>query len=183
MSHVTCAGAARMVETLLRLRGNTIIVGTTGFPDERTFDIAVRRGVMIAEHHMTPLGLNVWGWPTGLPYTYRLDPELLQTAWRALAKYQAGRNMLWSVGMRGLWDQPFWAADPAIQSDQERGAIISACIGNQTSIIEDETGKPGRYALVSSVDPGCPCCCSRYVTRRARARWVPGTSHTCGQRC
>lgn len=77
-----------MVESLLRMRGNTIIVGTTGFPDEATFRIADRRGVHIAEHHMTPLGLNVWGWPTGLTYSYRLAPDLLQFAWRSLVGLQ-----------------------------------------------------------------------------------------------
>lgn len=52
--------------------------------------------------------------------------------------------MLWSVGMRGLWDEPFWAVDPVIATNAQRGRIIQECIGNQTSIIKEVTGAEGR---------------------------------------
>lgn len=106
-----------MVESLLRMRGNTIIVGTTGFPDEATFRIADRRDVHIAEHHMTPLGLNVWGWPTGLTYSYRLAPDLLQFAWRSLVGLQKVHTR------SGEADSPCWLMTPLPHCAGSRHAV------------------------------------------------------------
>ena len=97
-----------VLTTLLRLRGNAVIVGTVGFPDEETFALASARGLYIAEHHITPLGVNCYAWPKGVPYSYRLNPRVFSEVWGSLAAFQCGRRMLWTVGMRGLWDEPFW---------------------------------------------------------------------------
>ena len=50
----------RVFELVLRLKGNCIIVGTAAFPDERSMQQAVRRGLYLAEHHITILGTNTF---------------------------------------------------------------------------------------------------------------------------
>ena len=104
-------------ELILRLRGNAVIVGTAAFPDERSMELASRRGLYLAEHHITLLGPNCFQWPKGVPYTFAKSRETLEYTWHAVAKQQADKKMLWTVGYRGLNDYPFWndgkRTDPA----------------------------------------------------------------------
>ena len=67
-----------------------------------------RRGLYLAEHHITLLGTNCFQWPKGVPYTFAKSRETLEYTWHAVAKQQAHKKMLWTVGYRGLNDYPFW---------------------------------------------------------------------------
>ena len=98
----------RVFELILRLKGNAVIVGTAAYPDERSLDLAARRGLYLAEHHITLLGTNTFQWPVGVPYSYNKTRETLTYAWRGVVEQQAGRQMLWTVGYRGLNDYAFW---------------------------------------------------------------------------
>ena len=49
-------------ELILRLKGNAVIVGTAAYPDERSMQLASRRGLYLAEHHITLLGTNSFQW-------------------------------------------------------------------------------------------------------------------------
>ena len=69
---------------------------------------ADRRGLYLAEHHITLLGTNCFQWPKGVPYTFAKSRETLEYTWHAVAKQQADKKMLWTVGYRGLNDYPFW---------------------------------------------------------------------------
>lgn len=125
----------KVFELILRLKGNAVIVGTAAYPDERSMELATRRGLYLAEHHITLLGTNTFQWPKGVrdalcrqlpqpcsgapsargsalspqvPYSFAKSRETLEHAWRAVALQQAGKKMLWTVGYRGLNDYPFW---------------------------------------------------------------------------
>ena len=74
----------RVFEALLRLKGNMIIPNTFVFPYEPQVRAAADRGLVITQHHMEPLGLNVYQWPENKPYTL----DLLTAAWKcAVAQY------------------------------------------------------------------------------------------------
>jgi len=77
----------RVCETILRLGGNLIIVESFGLVDESSFLSVEKRGITLAQHHVTPVGLNVYAWPAGVPYSYRLNPRLFHFTWRALIEY------------------------------------------------------------------------------------------------
>ena len=100
----------RVFELILRLKGNAVIVGTAAYPDERSMELASRRGLYLAEHHITLLGTNTFQWPKGVPYSFAKSRETLEYTWRAVASQQAKKKMLWTVGYRGLNDYPFWVS-------------------------------------------------------------------------
>lgn len=110
---VYSAHAAEMyAETLLRLRINTVIPSTFAYIDEAHYRAYQNRGLMFGNHHVMPCGSNYYAWPMGVPYTYRLNPQPLLDLWTHTMNYQqnvAGREMMYSVGYRGLNDYPFWS--------------------------------------------------------------------------
>ena len=102
------AWADRMCETLLRLRVNTFIPSTFAFVDESPYRVAAMRGLKLANHHVMPLGNNVFAWPKGVSYAYRMNPGPFQAVWQQLADYQQleqGRDMVYSLGYRGINDE------------------------------------------------------------------------------
>jgi hypothetical protein len=127
----------RVFQTVLRLGGNAVIVGTCAFPDERSLDLASRRGLWLAEHHITLLGTNTFQWPKGLPYNFADNPDVVTHVWGVSARVQIERQrkMLWTVGYRGLNDYPFWFDDPAYNTSASRGALISAAIQTQVDLV------------------------------------------------
>jgi hypothetical protein len=58
--------ADRFCEALLRLRVNTFIPSTFAFIDERHYRVAAKRGLKLGNHHVMPLGNNVYAWPKGV---------------------------------------------------------------------------------------------------------------------
>ena len=147
------AWADRLCETLLRLRANTFIPSTFAFVDEPPYRVAAARGLKLGNHHVMPLGNNVFAWPKGISYAYRLSPGPFQTAWQALADYQQGqegREMVYSLGYRGVNDEPFWNQDVGCTTDACRGAPISQAIANQSAIVLGTAGPlpPQRVAYI-----------------------------------
>ena len=131
------SAASFYAETLLRLRANTIIPSTFGYIDERHYRVAAARGLKLGNHHVMPLGNNVFAWPKGVPYWYRLNPEPFHAAWSAVVDYaltQERRDMVFSLGYRGVNDEPFWSEDVDCQTVECRGGTISAAIGNQSAL-------------------------------------------------
>jgi len=129
--------ADRFCEALLRLRCNTFIPSTFAFVDESHYRVAAARGLKLGNHHVMPMGNNVFAWPKGVSYAYRLNPGAFHTAWRALADYQQraeGRAMVYSLGYRGVNDEPFWNMDTGCTTIECRGGIISQAIANQSQI-------------------------------------------------
>ena len=127
----------RIFETILRLKGNMVAPGTWIFPDDPQVKLAAKRGLIIAQHHAIPLGLNVAHWPKDVPYNYSEHPEILQRAWKnAAASYLPNQEVLWTVGLRGLSDVTYASMDPHVRDDNKAlGALISKAIADQMQIV------------------------------------------------
>jgi hypothetical protein len=127
--------AAYYAETILRLRLNTAIPSTFGFPDEAHYRVYRSRGLKLGNHHVMPVNTDVFAWPKGVSYSYRLNPDVFHFVWSSVITYQQvtdGREMVYSVGLRGVNDEPYWNEDTQCSSVECAGAIISAAIANQT---------------------------------------------------
>lgn len=128
----------KICETILRLKGNVIAPGTRPYPDEATRDLACRRGLLINDHHHTPLGLNVNKWPDSVPFSYITNPEIMEEMWRKCIHAQKHREMVWTVGYRGKGDIPFWNSDKnAPDTDEDRADVISRAVAKQVELIRE----------------------------------------------
>lgn len=124
-------------ETILRLKGNMIVPGSWIFPDDAQVLAASQRGLVVNQHHATPLGVNAARWPQNVPYNFSTHPEILERAWKnAVAEYKPGDDILWTVGLRGLSDQSYAALDPSVRNnDPLLGKRISDAIADQIGIV------------------------------------------------
>eukprot|EP01084_Bolivina_argentea_P306883 530373_1 len=99
-------------ESTLRMKANTILVGTDPYPDEYSLYYASKRGLYITDHHFNLLGTNTWelnffaqniqqeyDW-TNYPKTIKF---MEQSSMIKMIQYP---NSIWSVGYRGLGDRP-----------------------------------------------------------------------------
>lgn len=128
---------SKIYETILRLHGNMVVPGSWIFPDDPQVGLAGRRGLIVNQHHATPLGVNTARWPKDVTYNYTTHPEILESAWKnAVATYQPGQEILWSVGLRGLSDVSYAGMDPSVQnSDKALGALIGKAIADEMRIV------------------------------------------------
>jgi len=129
----------KIYETILRLKGNIVAPGTWIFPDEPQIQLAGKRGLIITQHHAIPLGMNVARWPRDVPYAYSSHADILEHAWKnAVAAYPAGQEVLWTVGLRGLSDSSYAAADPSVAgNDQALGQLVGKAIATQLRIVRE----------------------------------------------
>lgn len=127
----------KIFETILRLKGNMVAPGTWIFPNEPQLQLAAKRGLIIAQHHAIPLGLNVARWPKDVPYNYTEHPEILERAWKnAVNSYLPSQEVLWTVGLRGLSDVTYASMDPSVRDNNTAlGALISKAIADQMQIV------------------------------------------------
>ena len=91
----------------------------------------------LGNHHVMPMGNNVFAWPKGIAYAYRLNPAPFLAAWTALADFQQrveGREMVYSLGYRGVNDEPFWNEDTGCTTLECRGSTVTQAIANQSAI-------------------------------------------------
>ncbi len=136
-------------EALLRCGGNMTIPGT----DENAHiycRLASEMGLWITHHHAEPLGARMFAraYPD-LDASYDRYPELFEGLWREGIEKQKDYKVIWNLGFRGQGDRPFWADDPAYDTDEKRGRLISSLIRKQ-------------YDLIRSVDPDAVCCSNLY---------------------
>ena len=127
----------KIFETILRLKGNMVVPGTWTFPSDPQMKWVGERGLILNQHHATPLGMNVARWPAGTPYNYTQHPEVLQRAWtNAVHSYDPGQEILWSVGLRGLSDTAYNTMDPSVEgNDRLQGELIGKAIADQMRIV------------------------------------------------
>jgi hypothetical protein len=127
----------KIFETILRLKGNIVAPGTWIFPDEPQVRLAGKRGLITAQHHAIPLGVNVARWPRDVTYNYTTNPEILERAWKdAVNAYSPGQEVLWTVGLRGLSDVTYASMDPSVRdNDKALGELISKAISEQMQIV------------------------------------------------
>lgn len=136
-SGISLAVWDKIFETILRLKGNMVVPGTWIFPTDGQVKLVGERGLIMAQHHATPLGVNVARWPAGVPYNYTTHPEILERAWKnAVASYDPHQEILWTVGLRGLSDTPYSSQDPSVVGDDKHlGELVSKAIATQIAIV------------------------------------------------
>ena len=126
----------KVLETLLRCKGNMIIPESSPYPDATVYDLCKRRDVVITHHHISPTGLNMMNWPKGVPFSFITHKDILVDAWTKAVKAQQDKKMAWIIGFRGESDGAFWNSDPAAPKDDAgRAAVISEAMQIQTDII------------------------------------------------
>jgi hypothetical protein len=136
-------------ETLLRLGGNMTIPGTD-FNAHIYKKLAADYGLWITHHHAEPLGARMFAraYPE-LEASYDRYPELFEGLWKEVIEDQKECKVIWNLGFRGQGDRPFWADDPAYDSDEKRGELMSSLIRKQ-------------YDLVKAYDSEAVCCSNLY---------------------
>jgi len=126
-----------LFETVLRLKGNAVIVATNPFPDEDCVALAHRRGLVVTHQHYTTLGINTNSWPLDFEdWNYRVNAGAMAMAWRASVAAQADKEVVWTVGLRGLGDYAYPCANAT-----DCGSQISDVLGNQTAWVQ--AAQPG----------------------------------------
>lgn len=113
-------------------------------------ELASAMGLKITHHHAEPLGAEMFAraYPGRIP-SYNKYPAEFQALWKEAIRRQIGRSIVWNLGFRGQGDCPFWNHDPQIQTDQERGELISRIIRIQ-------------YDMVKQEDPNAVCSTNLY---------------------
>ena len=124
-------------ETLLRLRGNMIVPGTFQFPDEKSWSVASRRGLVLNMHHIQIVGLNTFRWPQGVVFSYNKNMEVMERYWRDCIAAYRGKEVVWTVGYRGRNDRPFWVDEAGLNTAEARGAAITKAIAKQVELIRE----------------------------------------------
>jgi len=122
-------------ETLLRLRGNMIVLATFPFPDERCQELAARRGLILNMHHILTLGLNTYRWPKDVPFSYNKYPKIMEQYWQTCIDAFKDYEVIWTVGYRGKHDRPFWKDEPELVTPESRGDVITKAIAKQVEMI------------------------------------------------
>jgi hypothetical protein len=138
----------RIFEALLRLKGDMIIPGTFVFPDEPQVRAAGARGLIINQHHMEPLGLVTYQWPPNVPYTL----ERLTAAWKcSVAQYSRDQEVVWTVGLRGKYDHPFWIDMPDVpQTPEDEAQMIRKAIDTEIDVVHQERPEPNPTFVMNS---------------------------------
>jgi hypothetical protein len=145
----------RIVESALRLQCNLIIpssfVDITNADEAMLVEEATRRGLFLTMHHVEPLGVsgftfqNFWRLRgANVPYSFVTQRARFDEIWRYYAERWARYpNVIWQVGLRGIADQPVWAADPDVpKTDAGRGGLISEAMEQQCRIIRSVDKRP-----------------------------------------
>ena len=126
----------KVYETILRLKGNIVVPGSWIFPDDPQVKLAGKRGLILNQHHATPLGVNVARWPKDVVYNYTTHPEILERAWKNSVAAYGDQEVLWTVGLRGLSDVTYAAMDPSVNgNDKALGELIGKAIADQMRIV------------------------------------------------
>ena len=136
-------------EALLRCGGNMTIPGTD-FNAHKYKDLARRYGLWITHHHAEPLGARMFSraYPELEP-SYDKHPDLFKGLWQEGIDAQKNCKVIWNLGFRGQGDRPFWADDPAYDTEKARGELMSSLILEQ-------------YNMVKASDPAAICCTNLY---------------------
>lgn len=136
-------------EALLRLGGNLVIPGTDR--NSRKYrKLASDMGLYVTHHHAEPLGAEMFSraYPE-LEASYDKYGERFRQLWRDGIEQQRDLNVIWNLGFRGQGDRPFWDDDPAYDTPEKRGQLISRLIRIQ-------------YDLVREARPDAVCCTNLY---------------------
>lgn len=126
-----------LFETILRCGGNMVIPGTDR-NSQRYRKMASEMGLWITHHHAEPLGAEMFAraYPELHP-SYQEYSEKFKDLWEKAIEDQKGMKIIWNLGFRGQGDCPFWANDPAYDTDKSRGKLISDLIRIQYDMVKE----------------------------------------------
>ena len=102
-----------LFESILRMKGNMMIVGTVPYPDEKSIGLASKRGIVITNHHFNLMASNTFRFPSELnnEWDWMVGPQTLKFVWES-SRDAMRRNVepymneiVWSVGWRGRNDE------------------------------------------------------------------------------
>lgn len=130
-------------ETLLRCGGNMVIPGTDLPKTGIHWDLASEMGLWITQHHAEPLGAEMF--LRAYPHeeaSYSKHPDLYEQLWRQAVIKQKDKKVVWTLGFRGQGDCPFWEQDPAFDTPEKRGQLISSVLGKQYNIVCEHVEDP-----------------------------------------
>ncbi len=136
-------------EALLRCGGNMTIPGTD-FNAHKYKKLAGDYGLYITHHHAEPMGARMFAraYPE-LEASYDKYPELFKGLWEEAIEDQKGLKVIWNIGFRGQGDRPFWIDDPAYDTPESRGKLMSDLMLVQ-------------YNMIRKKDPEAVCCMNLY---------------------
>ena len=124
------------VTVISTLGGNMIVPGSFAMPDEDVRRLAAARGLLLNDHHVTPLGLNMYRWPEDVPFSYSRGKEYLRECWQTCVDTLKDYEKVWTVSFRGKNDHPYWQEDPfAPEDDAGRAAEIEEAIRTEIDLI------------------------------------------------
>lgn len=125
-------------EALLRCGGNLVIPGTD--KNSKIYaPIASRMGLMVTHHHAEPLGAEMFlrAYPDLEP-SYLKHGDLFEGLWKDAIKRQKDEEVIWNIGFRGQGDVPFWENDPAFDTPEKRGELISNIMKKQYAMVREQ---------------------------------------------
>ncbi|MFI3306215.1 MAG: glycosyl hydrolase 115 family protein [Rikenellaceae bacterium] len=134
----------RVYETALRCQMTGIIPSTLVFSDEPHLRLASDMGLYIMQHHAEPVGSVPLYWSKNEPFSWSTNKDEFIRFWTKAIERQKGRNVIWTLGFRGLLDRDFWDDDPVISkdaSDEEKASVINEVIETQYRLIMEITGE------------------------------------------
>ena len=125
-------------EALLRCGGNLVIPGTDK-NSKYYAPIASQMGLMVTHHHAEPLGAEMFlrAYPNLEP-SYLKYADLFENLWKEAIERQKDEQVIWNIGFRGQGDVPFWENDPAYNTSEKRGALISSIMKKQYDMVRAE---------------------------------------------
>ena len=74
-------------------------------------------------------------------YNWTTNPDVMAHTWKAAIAANKDKDMIWTVGLRGLWD---YAMCPRDMSDATCGELVSGAVANQTAWIRAADGKDAK---------------------------------------
>ena len=112
--------------------------------------IALDMGLMITHHHAEPLGAEMFlrAYPDLEP-SYLKYKDLFEGLWKDAIERRKNEEVIWNIGFRGQGDVPFWENDPAYDTPEKRGNLISSIMQEQYDMIREQI-------------PGAVCCTNLY---------------------
>lgn len=133
----------RIFMCVLRLGANMILPATHVAPASATLELAVRRGLVLAQHHFQVLGTDVARLTPAQHknYSFVRHREKTIAVWRAAIRVNRNRETVWTLGYRGNNDCAFWLTEPRAFSDAQKGAVISEAIRVQCQLLQEELGR------------------------------------------
>ena len=96
-------------------------------------------GLMITHHHAEPLGAEMFlrAYPDLEP-SYLKHRDLFEGLWKDAIERQKNEEVIWNIGFRGQGDVPFWENDPAYDTSEKRGALISGIMKKQYAMVREQ---------------------------------------------